>query len=127
MTNLFDEILSCSGEQQQLLRNDKVTPGDNLASPATPDTCSGEQQRYDVAGQSRQKPAAPDRVQKYRERLASVSAEGQAGRYGLLVHGKVLTASQIVELDDSEIERLYARCEVRLGAAMTKTLGSAAL
>ena len=52
---------------------------------------------------------------------------GQAGRYGLLAHGKALTASHIEELDDSEIWRLYARYEVRLGAAMTKTLGSAAL
>ena len=31
------------------------------------------------------------------------------------------------ELDDSEIKRLYARYEASLGAAMTKTLGSAAL
>ncbi|MEW8338200.1 MAG: hypothetical protein AB2596_21500 [Candidatus Thiodiazotropha sp.] len=69
----------------------------------------------------------PDRVQKHRERLASVAAGGQAGRYGLLAHGKALTASHIEELDDSEIERLYARYEARLGAAMTKTLGSAAL
>ena len=69
----------------------------------------------------------PDRVQKHREWLASVAAGGQAGRYGLLAHGKALTASLIEELDDSEIERLYARYESRLGAAMTKTLGSAAL
>ena len=52
---------------------------------------------------------------------------GQAGRYGLLAQGKALTACHIEELDDSEIERLYARYEARLGAAMTKTLGSAAL
>ena len=52
---------------------------------------------------------------------------GQAGRYGLLAHGKALNASHIEELDDSEIERMYARHEARLGAAMTKTLGSAAL
>ena len=38
-----------------------------------------------------------------------------------------MTATHIQELDDSEIERLYARYEARLGAAMTKTLGSAAL
>ena len=66
-------------------------------------------------------------MQNYRERLASVAAGDQAGRYGLLAHGKALTASHIEELDDSEIERLYARYEARLGAAMTKTLGSAAL
>ena len=45
----------------------------------------------------------------------------------LLAHGKSLIASHIEELDDAEIERLYARYEARLGAAMSKTLGSAAL
>ena len=46
-------------------------------------------------------------MQNYRERLASVAAWGQAGRYGLLAHGKAFTASHIEELDNSEIERLY--------------------
>ena len=49
------------------------------------------------------------------------------GGMGYLLTEKHLTASHIEELDDSEIERLYARYEARLGAAMTKTLGSAAL
>ena len=119
---LIDEMLSCFGEQQQLLRNDKVTAGDHFASPATPDACSGEQQRYEVTGQSRQKPGAPNRVQKYRLRLASVAAGGQAGRYGLLAHGKALIASHIEELADSEIKRLYARYEARLGAAISMFL-----
>ena len=66
-------------------------------------------------------------MQNYRERLASVAAGGQAGRYGLLAHGKALTASNTEELDDSEIERLYVRYDARLGAAMTQTRGSAAL
>ena len=66
-------------------------------------------------------------MQNYRERLVSIAAGGQAGRYGLLAHGKALTTSHIEELDDAEIERLYARYEPRLGAAMRKTLGSAAL
>ena len=88
--------------------------------------------RARITGQSRQQPSAPVRVQNYRGRLASVAAGGggggvgQAGRYGLLAHGKALTASHIEELDDSEKERLYARYEPRLRAAMTKTLGSAA-
>ena len=60
-------------------------------------------------------------MQNYRERFASAAAGVQAGRYGLLAHGKALTASHIEELDDSEIERLYACYEARLGAAMTKT------
>ena len=98
------------------------TAGESLASP---DASSGG--GHEETGRIRQQPAAPDRVQNYRERLASVAEGGQAGRYGLLVRGKALTASHIEELDDSEIERLYARYEARLGAAMTKTLGSAAL
>ena len=113
---LIGEMLSCSEEQ---LRNDEGTAGDSLASP---DACSGGTAGHEVTGQK-----ASDRVQNYRERLASDAAGGQAGRYGLLAHGKELAASHIEELDDSEIERLYARYEARLGAAMTKTLGSAAL
>ena len=118
---LIDEMLSCSGRTAEKQRYEGIA-GDSLASP---DACSGG--GHEVTGQSRQQPAAPDRVQNYREKLASVAAGGQAGRYGLLAHGKALTASHIEELDSSEIERLYARYEARLGAAMTKTLGSAAL
>ena len=118
---LIDEMLSCSGGTAEKQRH-KGTAGDSLASP---DASSGGE--HEVTGQSRQQPAAPDRVQNYRERLASVAAGGQAGWYGLLARGKVLTTCHIEELDDSEKERLYARYEARLGAAMTKTLGSAAL
>ena len=118
---LIDEMLSCSGGTTEKQRYEG-TAGDSLASP---DASSGG--GHEVIGQSRQQPAAPDRVQNYREILASVAAGHQAGRYGLLAHGKALTASHIKELDDSEIERLYARYKARLGAAMTKTLGSAAL
>ena len=66
-------------------------------------------------------------MQKHRERLAAFAAGGQAGQYRLVVRGKAFTADQIDALDNSEIEKLYARYEARLGAAMTKTLGSAAL
>ena len=118
---LIDEMLSCSGGTADKQRYEG-TAGDSLASL---DACSGG--GHEVTGQSRQQPAAPDRVQNYRERLASVAAGGQAGRYVLLAHGKALTASHIKELDDSEIERLFTRYEARIGASMTKTLGSAAL
>ena len=47
------------------------TAGDSLASP---DASSGG--GHEVTGQSRQQPAAPDRVQNYRERLASVAVGG---------------------------------------------------
>ena len=72
-------------------------------------------------------PQEDERVQKHRERLAAIAAGGQAGQYGLVVRGKAFTADQIDALDNSKIEKLYARYEARLGAAMTKTLGSAAL
>ena len=48
---------------------------------------------------------------------------GQAKQY----LGKVFTVDQINALGDAEIVKLYARYEARLGAAMTKTLGSAVL
>ena len=44
-----------------------------------------------------------------------------------MVRGKTFTADQIDTLDNTEIEKMYARYEARLGAAITKTLGSAAL
>ena len=115
---LIDGMLSCSGGTAEEQRYEG-TAGDRLASQ---DACSGG--GHEVTAQK-----APDRVQNYRERLGLVAAGGggQAGRYGLLAHGKALTSSQIEELDDSEIERLYVCYEARLGAAMTKTLGSAAL
>ena len=68
-----------------------------------------------------------ERVQKHRERLAAIAAGGQAGQYGLMVRGKTFTADQIDTLDDTEIEKMYTRYEARQGAAMTQTLGSAAL
>ena len=114
---LIDEMLSCSGGTTEKQRYEG-TAGDSLASP---DASSGG--GHEVTGQNRQQPAAPDRVQKYRERLASVAAGGQAGRYGLPARGKALTASHIEELDDSEIERLYARYEVRLGGSDDEDTG----
>ena len=65
--------------------------------------------------------------QKHRDRLAALAAGGQAKHYGLVVRGKALTADQIDLLDEDEVEKLYARYEARLGAAMTKTLGQAVL
>lgn len=95
-----------------------------------------EEQRPLDAGTAGAPPTAdrPGLLQKHRERLAALVAGGQAKQYGLVVHGKACgeatgtaTVDQIDALDDAEIEKLYARYEARLGAAMTKTLGSAAL
>ena len=115
---LIDEMLSCSGGTAEKQRYEG-TAGDSLASP---DACSGGTTGHEITSQK-----ASDRMQNYRERLASIAVVGQAGQYGLLAHVKDFSVSHIEELDNSEIERLYARYEARLGAAMTKTLGSAAL
>ena len=62
------------------------------------------------------------------ERLAVIVAGGQAKQYGLVVAGgKALTADQVDAMEEEEVEKLYARYEVQLGAAMTKTLGQAVL
>ena len=105
---LIDEMLSCSGgtAEKQLYVG---TAGDSLASP---DTSSGG--GHEVAGQSRQQP--------WKARLG---CSGGSSRAVWITCSR--KSSHIEELDDSEIERLYARYEARLGAAMTKTLGSAAL
>lgn len=67
--------------------------------------------------------AASETNQKHRERLAAVAAGGQARQY----LGKVVSVDQVDAMDDEEVQKLYARYEARLGAAMTKTLGQAAL
>ena len=54
-------------------------------------------------------------VRKDCERLVALAAGGQARQYGLAVRGKSLTADQVDTLDDSEVERLYARYEARRG------------
>ena len=66
-------------------------------------------------------------MQKRGERLAAIATGGQAGQYGLVVRGKTFIADQIDALGNTKIEKLYASYEARLGATMTKTLGSAAL
>ena len=74
---LIDDMLSCSrgtAEKQSY----EGTAGDSLASP---DACSGG--GHEVTGQK-----APDRVQNYRERLASVAAGGQQGGMGYLLTEK---------------------------------------
>ena len=58
-----------------------------------------------------------------RERLATIVAGGQARQY----LGKAWSAEEIDALGDDEVGKLYARYEARLGAAMTKTLGRAAI
>ena len=59
----------------------------------------------------------------HRERLAALAAGGRARQY----LGKALSIDQVDNMEDEEVEKLYGRYEARLGAAMTKTLGAAAL
>jgi len=58
-----------------------------------------------------------------REKLAALAAGGKATQY----LGRALTPDQIDGMAGKEIEKLYARYEARLGAAVTKTLGACAL
>ena len=63
------------------------------------------------------------KYQQHRERLAALAAGGRARQY----LGKALSVDQVDNMEDEEVEKLYGRYEARLGAAMTKTLGAAAL
>ena len=58
-----------------------------------------------------------------RARLAAVAVVGQAREY----LGKQVTAAEVEEMPGGEIAKLYQRYEARLGATMTKTLGSSML
>ena len=81
---LIDGLLSCSGDQLY----DEGTAGDSLVSP---DACSGGTagqqlllRNDEVTGQK----AVQDRVQNYRERLASVAAGVKQGGMGYLLTEK---------------------------------------
>ena len=63
------------------------------------------------------------KYQQHRERLAALAAGGRARQY----LGKALSVDQVDNMEYEEVEKLYGRYEARLGAAMTKTLGAAAL
>lgn len=78
----------------------------------------------------RQTAAAELRVNHKRARLAALTAGGQTnpGHHGaMFFKGKSLTPERVDAMNDAEIEELYARYEVRLGAAMSKSLGSSLL
>ena len=60
---------------------------------------------------------------KKRERLAALAVGGQAKQY----LGQNFTADQVDSMTNEEVDKLHAQYEARPGAAMTKTLGMAAL
>ena len=104
-----EQKMDCDELIEQLL---DTSPGTDDVSPASGTTSS------------RAADCIAD-ISRKRERLAALAAGGQAQKY--LGTARRLTAEQIDVMDDDEIEKLYARYEARLGAAMTKTLGQAAL
>ena len=83
----------------------------------------GEQKQQDTPGAGPESSDKQEYAEMRRERLATLAAGGQAGKY----LGCTLTADKVDALTDGEVDKLYSRYEARLGAAMTKTLGQAAL
>ena len=108
---LIDELMSVAEQRQGA--------GTGLADGGS----TGSRPRRE----ERRRPQEEERVQKHRERLATIAAGGQAWQYGLVVREQALTTDKLGALDNTEIEKMYARYDARLGAAMTKTLMSAAL
>ena len=59
--------------------------------------------------------------------LAALAAGGQARHFALTEQGRPVTAERIDNMSDDDVNKLYARYEARIGAAIAKTLGTAAL
>ena len=68
--------------------------------------------------------AVQDTTDRQEQKRARLSATGGAAKKYL---GKQLTLAQVDEMTDDEVSKHYGRYEARLGASMTKTLGSSAL
>lgn len=104
--------MNCDELVDQLLADEGAPP---LPPPA------GTQPR-DQADRPQQT-SVDDTAARKRERLAALAAGGRARQY----LGRAFAVEQIDAMNDDEILKLYDRYEARLGAAMTKTLGQAAL
>ena len=98
---------------------------DELLEADSMDVVSGPDQHrsHDQTAHGTDRRISESTVSLHRERLAALAAGGQARQY----LGKAVTVDQVDTMSDEEIEKLYGRYEARLGAAMTKTLGQAAL
>ena len=79
---LIDEMLSCFEGMAEKQRYEG-TAGDSLAFP---DACFGG--GHEVTGQSRRQPAAPDRVQNYREGSPRLQRRVKQGGMGYLLTEK---------------------------------------
>lgn len=62
-------------------------------------------------------------INKQRARLAALVSGGRK----MMFKGQTVTPERIDAMEDAEIEELHARYEARLGAAMSKSLGSSLL
>jgi len=72
--------------------------------------------------------ATSEKLQRMRARLAALACGGQARvALGVSFKGRPLTSERIDAMEDAEVEELHARYEARLGAAMSKSLGSSLL
>ena len=97
---------------------------DELMSVADPqDTGAGLAEGAPPTAALAATPEEEERVQKHLERLAAIAAGGHAGQYGLVVRGKTFTADQIDTLDNTEIEKMYARYKARLGRRWQRPWG----
>lgn len=104
------KVMNCDTLIDQLLADQAGEEGPGApAGPAAPNLQSEATTATDIASK--------------RGRLAALAAGGQTSQYV----GKRLTVDQVDAMPDTEVENLYVRYEARLGAAMTKTLGQAAL
>ena len=57
-------------------------------------------------------------------RLAALAAGGQARLFALTEQGRPVTAERVDNMSDEHVQKLYSRYEAKLGALMTKSLGT---
>lgn len=62
-----------------------------------------------------------------RARLEALAAGGKAQQFTLRERGRPVTVKRIEGMSEEYINKLYARYEAKLRAAITKTLGTAGL
>ena len=107
--------MNCDDLIDELLEADSGTVAKEIERRAGPETA------HRAGGEDTG--TTDTKYQQHRERLAALAAGGWARQY----LGKALSVDQVDNMKDEEVEKLYGRYEARLGAAMTKTLGAAAL
>jgi len=107
---VLHQNMDCDSLIDQLLSDDDV-----------PTTTNPQEQKPSAHPGSPE--AAGTTIDQNRARLAAIIAGGKAKEF----IGKQVTLIQLDEMADEDVMKLYGRYEARLGATMTKTLGSSAL